>query len=96
MYIVLTAVKIIPRYPVIVIGAALGCNLGDFHKSPEVNLEPLIVIVMPGDPSAAITTSKWSLIQSGQRCSVPITQSRRNRDLVALDAVVLHSKGSIT
>ena len=77
-----TELHIISSRPLSGILTSLGRNSSDLHCAPEIDLEPLVVIVVLADPGT-------DSMQSGKPRCVNVAEVRRRCDSRILDPVIL-------
>ena len=89
-----TIIHIVRRYPLVSVMSSLSRNPNNLHPRPQINLQPLVMIVMAGRPSPHEPTTAYTVksSQPGRMVCIPLRWSCHGR---ILDTAILNSNRTV-
>ena len=85
-----TVIHIVRRYPLVSVMSSLCRNTNNLHPSRQINLQPLVMVVMTGGPGPHQPATACA-VKSGQPSRMVCIPLRRGCHGRILDAAILNS-----
>ena len=89
-----TIIHIVRRYPLVSVMSSLSRNPNNLHPRPQINLQPLVMIVMAGRPGPHQPTTACTVKsgQPGRMVSIPLRWGCHGR---ILNTAILNSNRTV-